>query len=150
MLALSTVRLIATYSFNALMFIRNRTGRRKAPKEVHHQVYGKRDAYDMQQRCERGRHPSLVVRILKLRVFVRGCIVHLPMAQRPGRQIKVPSLFTDYRIQSNANNEITLTLSSEALVAALRSALSPSGTGSSSMSSFASDAEVVMKYVYCK
>ncbi|KAI0926322.1 hypothetical protein AcW1_008532 [Taiwanofungus camphoratus] len=60
-------------------------------------------------------------------------------------QIKVPSLFTDYRIQSNANNEITLTLSSEALVAALRSALSPSGTGSSSMSSFASDAEVVMK-----
>ncbi|GBE90087.1 Checkpoint protein [Sparassis crispa] len=59
-------------------------------------------------------------------------------------QIKVPSLFTDYRIQSNAQNEITLTLSSEALLSALRSA-SPSGSQGASSSSFASDAEVVMK-----
>jgi HUS1 checkpoint protein len=38
------------------------------------------------------------------------------------RQIKVTSLFTGYRIQSNANNEITMILSSEALLAALKSA----------------------------
>lgn len=31
-------------------------------------------------------------------------------------------MFTEYRIQSNANNEITLLLSSEALLAALKSA----------------------------
>ncbi|KJA25078.1 hypothetical protein HYPSUDRAFT_65028 [Hypholoma sublateritium FD-334 SS-4] len=37
-------------------------------------------------------------------------------------QIKVASLFTDYRIQSNANNEITMELTSEALLGALRSA----------------------------
>ncbi|KZT06077.1 cell cycle checkpoint [Laetiporus sulphureus 93-53] len=54
-------------------------------------------------------------------------------------QIKVPSLFTDYRIQSNANNEISLNLSTEALSSALRSASSPAST------SFASDSEVVMK-----
>ncbi|KAF5326949.1 hypothetical protein D9619_005043 [Psilocybe cf. subviscida] len=53
-------------------------------------------------------------------------------------QIKVDSLFTDYRIQSNANNEITMALASEALLGALRSA------GASSQSSFESD-EVVMK-----
>ncbi|KII84360.1 hypothetical protein PLICRDRAFT_46253 [Plicaturopsis crispa FD-325 SS-3] len=44
--------------------------------------------------------------------------------------IKVPSLFTSYRIQSNANNEITLLLSPEALLAALRSASSSSGATS--------------------
>ncbi|KAF8193332.1 checkpoint protein Hus1/Mec3 [Pholiota molesta] len=37
-------------------------------------------------------------------------------------QIKVDSLFKDYRIQSNANNEITMALSSEALLGALKSA----------------------------
>ncbi|KAF5342544.1 hypothetical protein D9611_001220 [Ephemerocybe angulata] len=43
-------------------------------------------------------------------------------------QIKIPSIFSKYRIQSNANNEITLVLSSEALLGALRSASSnPSG-----------------------
>ncbi|KAF9477730.1 cell cycle checkpoint [Pholiota conissans] len=36
-------------------------------------------------------------------------------------QIKVNSLFNDYRIQSNANNEITMAMSSEALLAALKS-----------------------------
>jgi len=40
------------------------------------------------------------------------------------RQIKVPSLFSKYRIQSNSNNEITMVLSSEALMGALRSASS--------------------------
>ncbi|KIY72138.1 cell cycle checkpoint [Cylindrobasidium torrendii FP15055 ss-10] len=47
-------------------------------------------------------------------------------------QIKVDSLFSGYRIQSNANNEITLTLSAEALMSALRSAaLSSTGANSS-------------------
>ncbi|KAJ8468281.1 hypothetical protein ONZ45_g17296 [Pleurotus djamor] len=36
--------------------------------------------------------------------------------------IKVDSVFTDYRIQSNADNEITMLLSVEALMAALKSA----------------------------
>ncbi|OBZ72379.1 Checkpoint protein hus1 [Grifola frondosa] len=58
-------------------------------------------------------------------------------------QIKVSSLFTDYRIQSNSNNEVTMLLSSEALLAALRSASSPSGAQGST--SFTSDAEVVMR-----
>ena len=38
------------------------------------------------------------------------------------RKIRVEALFDDYRIQSNANNEITVVLSSEAVLAALRSA----------------------------
>ncbi|KAF8071503.1 checkpoint protein Hus1/Mec3 [Lyophyllum atratum] len=42
-------------------------------------------------------------------------------------QIKVESLFSGYRIQSNANNEITMAITSEALLAALKSA-SSSGT----------------------
>ena len=57
-------------------------------------------------------------------------------------QVKIPSLFVDYRIQSNANNQITLTLSSEALLTTLRSACSQS-SGSSTIS----NAEVVMKWV---
>lgn len=40
-------------------------------------------------------------------------------------QIKVASLFTDYRIQSNAENEITLSISPEALLLALKSAANP-------------------------
>ena len=55
------------------------------------------------------------------------------------RQVKVDSLFSGYRIQSNASNTITVNISSEALLTALRSA-SPS----SSSSSYATD-EVVMK-----
>ncbi|KAH9948570.1 cell cycle checkpoint [Amylocystis lapponica] len=59
--------------------------------------------------------------------------------------IKVSSIFSDYRIQSNSGNEITVTLSTEALLAALRSAAGPTGTQGSSVSSMASDAEVIMK-----
>lgn len=39
--------------------------------------------------------------------------------------IKVATMFTEYRIQSNANNHIILSLSTDALLAALRSAASP-------------------------
>ncbi|KAF9457489.1 checkpoint protein Hus1/Mec3 [Collybia nuda] len=53
-------------------------------------------------------------------------------------QIKVDSLFVGYRIQSNAANEITMALSSEALLAALKSA-------SPSTSSTYETEEVVMK-----
>lgn len=49
----------------------------------------------------------------------------------PNRQIKIDSIFTQYRIQSNASNEITLSLSSEALLAALRSASSSAASSSS-------------------
>ncbi|KAJ7107078.1 checkpoint protein Hus1/Mec3 [Mycena epipterygia] len=45
-------------------------------------------------------------------------------------QIKVDSLFTSYRIQSNASNVITMALSSEALLATLKSASSSSGASS--------------------
>ena len=47
------------------------------------------------------------------------------------RQIKVDSLFNNYRIQSNANNEITVTLASEALLGALKSASTSAASGSS-------------------
>lgn len=54
-------------------------------------------------------------------------------------QIRSTSLFAEYRIQSNADNQITLTLSSEALLAVLRSASSPlAGVPGS-------DSEIVMK-----
>lgn len=43
-------------------------------------------------------------------------------------QIKVDSIFTGYRIQSNANNEITMGLSAEALLAVLKSASASTGT----------------------
>ncbi|KAJ3530484.1 hypothetical protein NMY22_g8551 [Coprinellus aureogranulatus] len=46
--------------------------------------------------------------------------------------MKVPSLFTKYRIQSNANNEITVNLYSDALLGALRSAASNPASGLSS------------------
>lgn len=60
----------------------------------------------------------------------------------PGQsQIKVDSLFTNYRIQSNASNEITLALSAEALLTALKSATSSSSSGSSAYET----EEVVMK-----
>lgn len=55
-------------------------------------------------------------------------------------QIKVDSLFSNFRIQSNANNEITMALSSEALLGALKSASS----SSTSSSSFETE-DVVMK-----
>jgi hypothetical protein len=40
-------------------------------------------------------------------------------------------LFNNYRIQSNANNEITVTLNSEALLGALKSASTSAASGSS-------------------
>ena len=45
-------------------------------------------------------------------------------------EIKLDSIFTNYRIHSNANNEITMVLPSEALLAALKSASSSSPTSS--------------------
>ncbi|KAH9940824.1 cell cycle checkpoint [Epithele typhae] len=57
--------------------------------------------------------------------------------------IKASSLFTDYRVQSNSSNEIVITLSSEALLAALRSAAGP---GQESKNLFSGrDTKVVMK-----
>jgi HUS1 checkpoint protein len=53
------------------------------------------------------------------------------------RQVKVQSIFSDYRIQSNSNNEITILISPEALLLALRSAWNPA--------SLDSTAETVMK-----
>ena len=55
------------------------------------------------------------------------------------RQIKLDPIFTNYRVQSNANNEITMVLPSEALLAALKSA-----SASSPTSSFETE-EVVMR-----
>ena len=55
------------------------------------------------------------------------------------RQIKLDPIFTNYRIQSNANNEITMALFSEVLRAAFKSASSSSPT-----SSFETE-EVVMR-----
>lgn len=60
--------------------------------------------------------------------------------RRSNSQIKVDSIFTSYRIQSNASNEITMSLSSEALLGALKSASS-----SASASSSYETEEVVMK-----
>ena len=45
-------------------------------------------------------------------------------------QIKVQSIFSDYRIQSNSNNEITVLISPEALLLALRSAWNPASLDS--------------------
>ncbi|KAG2132941.1 cell cycle checkpoint [Suillus clintonianus] len=44
--------------------------------------------------------------------------------------VKIDSIFTSYRIQSNANNAITVTLSTEALLAALRSSSSSASSSS--------------------
>ncbi|TFK19121.1 cell cycle checkpoint [Coprinopsis marcescibilis] len=70
--------------------------------------------------------------------------------------IKVPSLFTNYQIQSNSNNEIALILSSDALLGALKSASAnpaagvnigtggQNGAAPAAVSSFETE-EVVMK-----
>ncbi|KAH9854494.1 cell cycle checkpoint [Lenzites betulinus] len=60
--------------------------------------------------------------------------------------IKVSSLFTNYRIQSNSNNEITISLPSEVLLSALRSAAGPSA-GQNSSTTVASETEVLMKLI---
>jgi hypothetical protein len=49
------------------------------------------------------------------------------------RQIKIDSLFTNYRIQSNAANEITIALSTEALLGALKSASASAASASYDM-----------------
>lgn len=69
------------------------------------------------------------------------CAVHSVLTQAARRQIKVPSLFSNYRIQSNAGNQITLALSTEALLAALRSAATPAGASAP----LAADAEVILR-----
>lgn len=58
-------------------------------------------------------------------------------------KLRVDCLFSDYRIQSNSENTITLMLSPEALLVALRSATPPS-TSSSNTSGYETE-EVVMK-----
>ncbi|KAG1896916.1 cell cycle checkpoint [Suillus fuscotomentosus] len=61
--------------------------------------------------------------------------------------VKVDTMFTSYRIQSNANNAITLTLSTEALLSALRSSSSSASSSSVAAAiipSYDAD-EVVMK-----
>ncbi|EPS93287.1 hypothetical protein FOMPIDRAFT_1026583 [Fomitopsis schrenkii] len=58
-------------------------------------------------------------------------------------QIQVPSLFTEYRIQSNADNEIYLGVATDALAAALKSAAAPSGQ----QGAFSGDAEVIVRLV---
>ncbi|KAG1778990.1 cell cycle checkpoint [Suillus placidus] len=61
--------------------------------------------------------------------------------------VKVDTMFTSYRIQSNANNTITLTLSAEALLSALRSSSSSASSSSVAaaiLPSYDAD-EVVMK-----
>ncbi|KAF9522845.1 checkpoint protein Hus1/Mec3 [Crepidotus variabilis] len=55
-------------------------------------------------------------------------------------QVKIDSIFTNYRIQSNADNQITVLLASEALLGALKSAASSSANSST----FDSD-DVVVK-----
>lgn len=61
--------------------------------------------------------------------------------------VKVDSIFTNYRIQSNANNQITVALSTEALLSSLRSSsASASSTAAASSILPAYDAdELVMK-----
>lgn len=58
-------------------------------------------------------------------------------------QIKIESLFSGYRIQSNAANEITMSISTEALLSALKSASSTSSLGNAS-SAYEAE-EVVMR-----
>ena len=69
------------------------------------------------------------------------------LTKRHHRQIKVESLFTEYRIQSHSNNEITIEVPTDGLLVALRSAAAPtSGQGSSNV--FASaETQVIMKFV---
>ena len=96
------------------------------------------------QRRDRGRCTRLVVRA----IAVHNTISSSPTPSTSNRQIKTvrlpilshfptfysltlspshqDSLFSDYRIQSNANNEINLLLSPEALLQALKSAQSGS------------------------
>ena len=55
-------------------------------------------------------------------------------------------MFTDYRVQSNSNNEVTITVASEALLAALRSAAGPSSTKETNKPFSNEETEIIMKY----
>lgn len=87
------------------------------------------DAHHMP--AQRQRCPALVVsphtaRGLPVRdrgqVYQSCASATNPRARR-GQRSQQPHIFTDYRIQSNSNNEITFELSAEPLLAALKSAL---------------------------
>ncbi|KAJ3986570.1 checkpoint protein Hus1/Mec3 [Lentinula detonsa] len=60
-------------------------------------------------------------------------------------QIKIDSIFNNYRIQSNSNNEITVNLSCEALMGALRSVSTSSGASNSASGSSYETDEVIVK-----
>ena len=64
------------------------------------------------------------------------------LTKRHHRQIKVESLFTEYRIQSNSNNEIAISVFTDALLSALHSAAASSSKNPSFLSS---DCQVLMK-----
>jgi hypothetical protein len=124
-------RMFGDRADDALDSRRDYTGHREAAKEMYHQVYGVSYAHYLQPRRERGWGPSLVVS--------RLCS---PSSEDTNdacdsRQVKVQSIFSDYRIQSNANNEVTILISPEALLLALRSAWNPA--------SLESTPETVMK-----
>ena len=109
---------------DAFDFLRDHPGHREVAEKVYHQVYRVSYAHHLQPRHERGWSPSLVVSGL-----------HCPLQKTPNdaygsRQVKVQSLFSDYRIQSNSNNEITMLISPEALLLALRSAWNPASLDS--------------------
>ncbi|KAJ3832916.1 checkpoint protein Hus1/Mec3 [Lentinula raphanica] len=60
-------------------------------------------------------------------------------------QIKIDSIFNSYRIQSNSNNEITVNLSCDALMGALKSASTSAGTSNSTSGSTYETDEVIVK-----
>ena len=109
---------------DAICFRRDHPGHREAAEEMYNQVHGVAYAHHLQPRRKRGWSTSLVV----------SDLIHLFKTTRTyaygSRQVKVQSLFSDYRIQSNANNEITILISPEALLLALRSAWNPASLDS--------------------
>ncbi|KAJ4482252.1 checkpoint protein Hus1/Mec3 [Lentinula aciculospora] len=60
-------------------------------------------------------------------------------------QIKIDSIFNNYRIQSNSNNEITVNLTCEAIMGALRSVSTSSGVSNSASGSSYETDEVIVK-----
>ncbi|KIK60204.1 hypothetical protein GYMLUDRAFT_168427 [Collybiopsis luxurians FD-317 M1] len=60
-------------------------------------------------------------------------------------QIKRDAIFSNYRIQSNSNNEITVHISSEALMGALKSASASATTSNSASGSSYDTEEVIVK-----
>ncbi|KAI0741690.1 cell cycle checkpoint [Daedaleopsis nitida] len=60
-------------------------------------------------------------------------------------QIKASSLFTDYHVVSNSNNEVTIKVSIEGLLAALRSASAPTAAQNSSKAFTTGETQILMK-----